>query len=915
MDVEAAVFSGSALHDDGVEVFTFSGPQNGYTYYLFQTLMGRFMTYNRCRLVWLPALCALTSSLAAGTYYVDPDGNDDNPGTRQAPWRSVTHAAEHARAGDTVVFFPGDYEDSLVPANSGSEERPIVFRSAERRRARLIGDDPGDMMEGGGTRIALKEVSHIQIIGFDIVDTATDRSTGGWLTAINASHITIEDCRFTGGYRWAHFRVLDCDHFAIRDNHFSRRRHSGDMVLIRGTSHLIIEGNSFNRALHTMVGVNEGRNVVVRGNVFHSGWSRNFSSRANDRVLVENNVFTNGYNGSWSGGTGNRFVGNRHIVRYNRFFRNSIIPGSSAAASSLDTMHNRIHNNLFHGNGTYGWVSVSNRSNFRDQVMKNNIFASNDPHGSRTQLGLYGGGSESVKLMGNNFYAGASDHPALFWYGREPLGLSEAQQTRGQLQAEMQGVTVTREEGRGKTVPVEAVFHFMMTEDSEPERDDVIFVGTPENHARLIEVDAENRRLVVERELDWRAGDPVGFYLSPDHLDVFRNNHELDPRFVDPDNFDFALAHESELRDLGVWLTTTRKGGGGRELPVYDPYSFFDGFGIIGETGDLIAVGRPGNLARVESVDYERKVLRLDREIAWDAEAPVCFPWSGDVPAMGVYQYGPNTAPSVRVTVSDGIVSEGRPVGIIAHVQGLAEPLEYRWHLGDGTLSTEESITHLYDGAGDYGIRLRVADANGTVVRGVGYVVVESGEKDPDVLIHTTFDADDNDWWKHWQFYRGRRGAGYANYDHILDESTGRGYHHISARDGGGPLPAYFHPRGWNIDRYPRVRLRYRIRPDTPIAIFVRPFPSAYHIQDDMTATEDPRRYYFAGTASEPRGEQTLIDDGEWHEISFDVRDIRNRYPKVDVLHTINIGDLEIDGGTPVPANGEFWLDEIYIGK
>ena len=43
-------------------------------------------------------------------------GNDSNPGTQSAPWRTIQHAADTARAGSTVNVRGGIYEE-LVSIN------------------------------------------------------------------------------------------------------------------------------------------------------------------------------------------------------------------------------------------------------------------------------------------------------------------------------------------------------------------------------------------------------------------------------------------------------------------------------------------------------------------------------------------------------------------------------------------------------------------------------------------------------------------------------------------------------------------------------------------------------------------------------------------------------------------------------
>ncbi len=866
-------------------------------------------------------------------YYVSPEGDDAAPGTREAPWRTAGHAGREARAGETVVFLPGDYTDPLIPANSGSPGEPIVFMAAERRQARLIGDEPGDWSQGNGGRILLDGVSHIVIKGFQVVDTAEDRSRGGWLRMNRSAHVTIEDCGFEGGARWAHFFVEGSEQVRVLDSDFARNRYGGDMWRVENTRYLVIEGNSFSRALHTLGSPRNSENVLIRGNVFHSGWSRNFESRG-DTVLVENNIFANAYNGGRSAGSMDQLRSDRMIYRFNTTFGAAGIPCVMVASSARTHLHNRTYNNVFHGNHGMAMVVESVKGNLRNMVLKNNIFDRNDPFATGTQLSVTGGGPDSLRVVRNAIFSGEEDAEALILFGRTPLSLDDLQGDGRCSEYAAQRVTRTRSAGDGRKLPVEASFLFVRTH-GETYGTKMIAVGDSDNIAGVVGVENENRVLQLDRKIEWEAEAPVIVLPDLDSEEMFSENMEVAPRFAEPGNFDFALAEDSPLLDAAAPLTMTLSSGSGRTVPVEDAYYFYDGFGIEGERGDMVAIGESTNRARVVGVDTEAHVLHLDRELEWERGAAVAFPWSGAGADLGVHEHGAGVRPSVQVVVDDAFPEPGEEVELRVVTRGIEKPVACEWHLGDGTVTEGERVRHRFKPGYDYGIRVRVTDAEGNTYRGVGYVNAKPPQ-DEEVLIHTTFDADDEDWWAHWQFYRGRRATGYSLYEHVLNEESGRGYHRIAAREETGPLPALLHPRNWNIDRYPKVRIRYRIRPGAPVAIFVRPFPSAYHTLWDMDFRQDSRRYYFAGTGSvlgddgatddedrpRPRGplpespmERTLIDDGEWHEIVVDVRDVRRKFPDVDVLQSLEIGDLEIDGGSEVGPDDEFWLDEIYIGR
>ena len=62
-------------------------------------------------------LCVLWSAVAcAADYYVDvahPKASGENPGTQEAPWKTIQRAADVARYGDTVHVAPGIYPESV----------------------------------------------------------------------------------------------------------------------------------------------------------------------------------------------------------------------------------------------------------------------------------------------------------------------------------------------------------------------------------------------------------------------------------------------------------------------------------------------------------------------------------------------------------------------------------------------------------------------------------------------------------------------------------------------------------------------------------------------------------------------------------------------------------------------------------
>ncbi|MCX7819112.1 MAG: DUF1565 domain-containing protein [Kiritimatiellae bacterium] len=104
------------------------------------------------------ALLLLLASMipAAGTeYHVATTGDDANPGTAAAPFRTIQRAADLALPGDVITVHAGIYRERVNPRRGGdSPERPIVYRAA-----------PGE---------------HVEIRGSEVVRGWTPLSNGVW---------------------------------------------------------------------------------------------------------------------------------------------------------------------------------------------------------------------------------------------------------------------------------------------------------------------------------------------------------------------------------------------------------------------------------------------------------------------------------------------------------------------------------------------------------------------------------------------------------------------------------------------------------------------------------------------------------------------------------------------------------------
>jgi hypothetical protein len=112
--------------------------------------------------------CAIQSSgQVNSSFYVSTEGNDSNPGTETAPWRTVQHAADTARAGSTVNVRGGVYEELVsINASGNASDGFITFRSYPGETAIL--DAEHFIPSGRQAVLTIHNQSYVRIEGFEI---------------------------------------------------------------------------------------------------------------------------------------------------------------------------------------------------------------------------------------------------------------------------------------------------------------------------------------------------------------------------------------------------------------------------------------------------------------------------------------------------------------------------------------------------------------------------------------------------------------------------------------------------------------------------------------------------------------------------------------------------------------------------
>ena len=90
----------------------------------------------------LLCLLAAVAPALATDYYVSPDGDDANPGTLAAPFRTIARASSVLQPGDVCHLRAGVYREVIRPARSGTAAAPITYRAYAGEEATVTALDP-----------------------------------------------------------------------------------------------------------------------------------------------------------------------------------------------------------------------------------------------------------------------------------------------------------------------------------------------------------------------------------------------------------------------------------------------------------------------------------------------------------------------------------------------------------------------------------------------------------------------------------------------------------------------------------------------------------------------------------------------------------------------------------------------------
>ncbi len=120
-------------------------------------------------------LAPARAAARADMFYVATNGDDANPGTLAAPWRTIQHAANLLAPGDMVYVRGGIYNERVRVNVSGTKNGGYITFAAYANESPIL-DGTGLVVKSGwDALVRIQDKSFVRIDGFEIRNFSADK--------------------------------------------------------------------------------------------------------------------------------------------------------------------------------------------------------------------------------------------------------------------------------------------------------------------------------------------------------------------------------------------------------------------------------------------------------------------------------------------------------------------------------------------------------------------------------------------------------------------------------------------------------------------------------------------------------------------------------------------------------------------
>src|SRR5687767_3500679 len=227
----------------------------------------------------------INTRAAGNVYYVSLTGNDANPGTASAPFRTFAKANSVLTAGSTLYIYAGVYTQPLKITKSGTSSAWITVKP-------LGGNVAIDLQKLTSPSMEVR-ASYVTVIGLE-VRNASDVCVNLAGSNITVIALAVHDCVNHGiqANNSSVINILNSRVYRTVLSNSARLLSSGwgSGIKIRESNIVLIQGNTVYNNYGEGMGT-RGTNITIRGNVVYNNYSVNIYTNSENAWIDRNFVY------------------------------------------------------------------------------------------------------------------------------------------------------------------------------------------------------------------------------------------------------------------------------------------------------------------------------------------------------------------------------------------------------------------------------------------------------------------------------------------------------------------------------------------------------------------------------------------------------------------------------------------------
>jgi hypothetical protein len=222
---------------------------------------------------------------AGNAYYVSPTGNDTNPGTASAPFKTFAKANSVLTAGSSLNIYAGTYTEQLKISKSGTSSAWITVKP-------VSGTVVIDMKNTATFGLSLA-ASYVTVSSLEI------KNSGDICVNLVGNNLTVDglvvhECASHGinTSNSSQVKILNSRVYRTVLSNASRSISSGwgSGIKVRVSDNVLIQGNTVYNNYGEGLGT-RGTNVTIRANTVYDNFSVNIYTNSENALIERNFVY------------------------------------------------------------------------------------------------------------------------------------------------------------------------------------------------------------------------------------------------------------------------------------------------------------------------------------------------------------------------------------------------------------------------------------------------------------------------------------------------------------------------------------------------------------------------------------------------------------------------------------------------